>query len=380
MAEQERSLAVVPPRGTPSLPVEIALHQMGRVKEPPPHFDPPGPDWVKAYHQPKKRVALERGGSAARPEVPEEDEQSELRSILMRLQQTARPAQAKPEPVVLYAEAEEKPQRKKYTPSTPALDSSTRVNHMKCVVRTCLAIEETSMKTVSSDEKGVDFLCDWMTQLSTQLIEHIREAGEIFKQRETWSILAKIASGILAAISLLFGISLVATPAGGMLVGGLLIASGLLSIVNLILEETKVWDWVANQIAGDDKKLSDQLKVWIPAGVGMLSALVGSAGSVAALFMEAFNMVQQMLLVGKTVTDIAKHISSMAEGVATSESIKSQAESEHIQTQIDMSDGNLRGALDRLKQVGGMVHRSISSAHRMIANSTKAAQMAEIQG
>lgn len=387
MAEQEKSLAVIPPGMTPSLPTEIALHQMSRmqVKEPSPLFDQPGNEWVKAYFPKTKK--RERSGSEYRsgvqsegiPEAREEESQSELRSILLKLQRTATAPQAAAEPVVLYAEPEVNPKRKTFTPSKPTLDMP-KVHYMKAHIDTILTIEKTSAKMIRSEETCIDWITGWISTLSNKLIEHIRDASEIFKQRETWSILAKVASGILAAISIVFGISLVATPAGGILVGGLLIASGFLSIVNLILEETKVWDWVATQIAGGDRNLRNQLRVWIPAGVGMLSMLVGGIGSVGALFMGAFDLVHKMLLMGKTATDIAKNIAQMAEGVASSESLKAQAETEYVQTQIDLTDTNLKGAIDTLKQISGSVKRSFSSAHRSLAGYARAAKMREIQG
>ena len=385
MAQKEESLTVVAPGLIPSLPTEIALRRISKmhVQETSPYFDPQGPEWVKAYF-PQNRHR-EHSQEHASAESFDEERHSALRKILVQLQRTSTPPQSPSEPTILYAEPKAKPKLRTFTPSRPTLDApddapKPKGHYMERVVGTVVSIEETSAKMIRSEEICIDWLCGWVSSLSQKLIEHIRDASEIFKQRESWSILAKVASGILGAISIVFGVSLVATPAGGMLVGGLLIASGLLSIVNLIFEETKVWDRVADKIAGDDKKLRDQLKCWIPAGVGMLSMLVGSVGSIGALFMEAFNRIKQMLLAGKTVTDIAKHIAKMAEGVATSESLKSQAETEHMQTQIDLTDSNLKGVIDTLKQIGGTVRRSFSSAHHSLELYARAAQMRDIQG
>lgn len=378
MAQQEESLAIAPAPVMPSLPVEIALLRMSRAHPVKMQdlYVPPG-HWTETFFQKpsrRERRAAQEEELAREDEAKQEEErQSALGKILVQLKQTATEPQAVPEPVVLYNTSK----KKGFKPSRPKLESP---SYMKRMVETVELIEMRSLKLFNTDEKEIDWLCGWMDGMTQQIIEKIREAADSFKSREQWSILAKVASGILAGISVLFGISLLTSPAGGVIVGGLLLASGILSIVNLIFEETHVWDWVAEKIAGDDKKLCDQLKAWIPAGVGMLSMLVGSAGTIGALFFEAFNMIREMLMAGKTVADIAKHIAKMAEGAASSKMLTAQAETEHMQTQVTLSDGNLKGALERLRQISSMVKRSCTAAHQMIANELKASQMQEIQG
>lgn len=385
MAQQEDSLAVSPQAVVPSLPVEIALHRISRAKVSEREIYVPPGHWTEAYFQvpskrERRRAAREQEADREEGAEREEESQSELSRLCREINRTATPSQSTPEPVVLYAESEAKSKKRDFKPSSPRLDSPTSPSYMKRMVDMVVKMETSATKMMRTEEDGIDWICGWIDSLSEKIIEHIRDAAEVFKNRESWSILAKVASGILAGISVVFGVSLLTTPAGGVLVGGLLIASGVLSIVNLILEETKVWDTVAEKIAGDDKKLRDQLKVWIPAGVGMLSMLVGSAGSIGAVFMGAFTMTHQMLMAGKTVAEIGKHISQMAEGVANSKMINAQAETQHMQTQVDLTDSSLKGALERLRQLGSMVNRACSSAHKIIAGSTKVAQMQEIQG
>ena len=346
MSGKQQSLAVHSPELVPAFP---------QVKQPSSYFAPAGDEWVKEYFPPLV------------PEEKKEESGSALQSILMELKRTSTPPQADPEPVVLYSE----PKKKKSS-----------INYMEDLIGGMfLEIEKSSAKMIRSEEMCIDWLCGWVSSLSNRLIEHIREASELFKQNSTWSTVSKIASGILAAISIVFGLALWATPAGGPLVGGLLIASGVISILNLIMEETKAWDQVADAIAGDDIKLRNQLRIWIPASLNLASMIVGAAGSVgASLFMASFTWTQQLIMMGKLAANTGKNITEMARGVASSQSLKSQAETEHMQTQIDLVDSNLKGIIDTLQQMSGSVKRTFSSAHRSLNGYMRSTQMREIEG
>jgi len=345
MDPAEESLTVLLPPPRPLL-----------LKEPPSHFDPPDsshrPWYAPYFHQSQQAESQEK-------ERADEENLLELRKILARLQQNAPPAKML-EP----------------SPAVPPLLRSSK-HYMKEHVDTVLRVEESLSKVMKSEEECLEWLTEWISSLTEKMMEMIRENNAKLKEQSIWSNLSKIVSGILSSIALIFGISLVTSPAGGMAAGTLLIASSLLSILNLMFEETKMWEWTANTIAGDDQELKKTLRFWLPAGINILSLIIGSAGSLGALFMEAFNWTQQSLLMGKTAADIAKHIAKMKEGVIHSESLKIQAEGERLQTSLNLSDGPVNGALEVLKKMAEALKESCKGAREALSRNASLAR--EIQ-
>ncbi len=389
MGNSRENAVVVPHSVASPVPMEIYPHCMSNVrfKEPPSSFISPPKNWYEPYLtdvlQRTKRQARAQTAVATAPTHTKVKIETELGGILSRLKQTMTMPKVNSAPVVLSSvPATAKKQKGLFTPSKPKLDKpgdeKVQGHYMRDHIDTVLMIEKMGANVVETQESAIDWISGWINSLSEKMIKHIHEAAKKFQDRNMWSMLAKIASGILAAISVVFGASLIVSPAGGILVGGLLIASGILSIVNLVFEETKVWDWVADQIAGSDKKLRNQLRALIPAGASMISMGAGAAGSFGALFMESFNMVQTMLLMGHTVTEIGKNISSLAEGVNHSDYLKAKAETERVQTQMDLSDGQLGSTLSTLRQITKAVQFCFTSTFDSLTYYKRA--LSNIQG
>lgn len=153
-----------------------------------------------------------------------------------------------------------------------------------------------------------------MLEIQAQHIQKMNEAALRSQQESTWSLLKKIGSIILASISTVLGISLVATAAGSVL-GGLMIASGILTLVNLAFSETHVWDWVAEKLAKDNVDRQKLISTLLPAAVGGLCAIAGLAGSTGVALWAGLNFSQKLLVIGQVAISFLEGGFAIGEGV-----------------------------------------------------------------
>lgn len=116
--------------------------------------------------------------------------------------------------------------------------------------------------------------------MHTEQARQMDEAVTASKNVSFWGILEDIASTVSAAIGFFFGTS--AALAGSTVVGGALIASGVLTVGNLAFKHGHVWGWVADQMAGNDKQLREQILTYLPSAVGLSATALSFAGAYGA--------------------------------------------------------------------------------------------------
>lgn len=151
-----------------------------------------------------------------------------------------------------------------------------------------------------------------MDELRIKMAQQIQENVNKSGWAKFWDILQDIGTCVLAAISAVIGISLVSTGAGS-LIGGAMIASGVLSIALLIGRKTGAVDWLAKEIAGDDEQLRKLLTMLIPGAVGVACGLLSLGGMIGAW--SSINIVQQALSIAQAAASISGGVLTLGRGI-----------------------------------------------------------------
>lgn len=173
-----------------------------------------------------------------------------------------------------------------------------------------------------------------LRELSLENIEKLKEAAERAKESGFWSLLQKIGECILAAITSIFGISLVATGAGSGL-GAVLIASGVLTLANFAMRETGSWDYVARQLASsreDQRKLA----TYLPIGTSILSAVLGMGGTAAAALWTTLNMTQKAMSIAQVTMAVYEGTVTTGRGFAEARALWTQGDLAQIESNLSL--------------------------------------------
>ena len=151
-----------------------------------------------------------------------------------------------------------------------------------------------------------------LTSLSAQKADKIQQAAQRSQESDVWTYLQQVGSCLLSAVNIALGTSILGV--GATLLGTALIASGILTLACLALQETKALDWIADKIAKDKEDLKKELLFWIPVVIQGLAMTVGAAGGAfvwqahhlpvqAALVLQtAFSFYTNAVLIGKETT------------------------------------------------------------------------------
>ncbi len=176
-------------------------------------------------------------------------------------------------------------------------------------------------------------------EISADNIEKLKENARRAADSGFWSILKKIATSLLAAASIIFGVSLVATG-GGALIGGAMIASGVLSLANFAMSESGAWEWVATQLARDNEDLRNKLKMILPGAVGLLAGAIGIVGSVQGVASGAIQFMEKAVYIAQTALSVFDGLTTIGKGIADARLLWSQAELNKIQADLTVERTN----------------------------------------
>jgi hypothetical protein len=176
-------------------------------------------------------------------------------------------------------------------------------------------------------------------EISTENIQKLKEAAQRAAESSFWSTLKKIATSLLSAISIVFGISLVASG-GGALIGGAMIASGILSLANFAMSETSAWDWIAKQLSYDNEERRKMLAMALPGAVGIIAGGIGLVGSVQAVASGALQFAEKAVYIAQTALAIFDGVTTFGKGYADAQLIWSQSDLSKIQADLTVERTN----------------------------------------
>lgn len=201
------------------------------------------------------------------------------------------------------------------------------------------------LKTLSS---RLNCAKEKIAEVSAENIQKLKEAAERANASNFWSILKKIATSLLSAISIVFGITMLASG-GSALIGGAMIASGILSLANFALSELGTWDWIADQLAHDNEDLKKKIAMIMPAAVGILAGGIGLLGSVNAIASNAMNFAEKAVSVAQTALSIFNAVTTLGKGISDARLLWTQADLSLIQGELTVQRENFDTLIDEIK-------------------------------
>lgn len=239
--------------------------------------------------------------------------------------------------------------REEWTPSRPVL------THPSCLPfsdRRLLAVTDTTRelgdKILEMLGTRLNYVKDKIRDISAENMAILREAAQRAQDSNFWSLLKKIATALIAAVSVIFGASVVASG-GSALIGGAMIASGILSLANFALSELGTWDWIASQLSNENEDRKRQIAMALPMAVGILAGGIGLVGSVNGVVTGAINFAEKAAFIAQSIFSIFDGVSTLGKGVADSRLLWTQADTEGIQGKLTVERENFAITIDEIK-------------------------------
>jgi hypothetical protein len=179
-----------------------------------------------------------------------------------------------------------------------------------------------------------------------------------------WSILAKVGSIILGALSTIMGFVLLSSGAGT-IVGGAMIAAGVLSLTNSALEESGGWDFIAEKLSNENDELRRKLRFLLPAAIGVICGIIGIGGTIAGW--GALNLASKAFTIIQTAANFAAAITMGSKGIHDAQIAWTEAELEDIKHQLLESKELLDELVNRFMISQKQIQRELNNASRIIA-------------
>lgn len=262
-----------------------------------------------------------------------------------------------------------------FTP--PKLPHPSRVCSEYRLLAELEGMHETSKSLEASSTTSLEHDSVRAKQLFREQLEKIREGAERTKENGFWSLLQKIGECLLAALGTVLGITLVATGAGAV-VGGVMIAAGLLTITNFAMRETGSWDFVAKQLSSE-KKRQDDIKFYLPLAVSIVSGLLSVGGSISAIW-SGLNVAQQAMTIAYAALGVFQGVTTIGKGVTQARITWTQGDLKEIETRSSLE----RLASERDTSILSYILKRIESAQQtaeqIISLATQEFRKTVIQG
>jgi hypothetical protein len=171
--------------------------------------------------------------------------------------------------------------------------------------------------------------------ISKENIQKLKESAERTQTSDTWSLLKKIATSLLSALSIVLGTS-VLIAGGPLIVGGAMIVSGILAIANTLMTETGAWNWVAKQLVQHSEEWQNRIALMLPIAVGILTWGIGLLGSGAVLAESGVDFWSKATLIAQTAFATFEGITAIGKGVADGRLVWSQADLIKLKSQMSI--------------------------------------------
>jgi hypothetical protein len=201
--------------------------------------------------------------------------------------------------------------------------------------------------------------------ISAENMKKLKEAAERANASNFWSTLQKIATCLLSALSIVFGVA-IAASGGGALIGGAMIASGVLSLANFALSEFGTWDWVADQLAHGNEENKRIIAMILPAAIGIVAGGIGMVGSVHGVATGALQFAEKAVFVAQTAVTLFGAATTLGKGIADARLLWTQADLLKIQAELAIERENfttpgdeIQGSMNDFKAVKSKTQKAI---------------------
>ena len=139
---------------------------------------------------------------------------------------------------------------------------------------------KTEMETLNSD----------ISKAQSGRMQTLSKDATLRKATRPWSIMTKIMSWIGSCMTFIAGVVLIATGSG-VAAGTLLVASGVLSLTNHLLEATGGWNKIAEKFGGGNPTKTKAIIMWMQIAIAIISLILAGA----AVVFGGFSTVKEVL-------------------------------------------------------------------------------------
>jgi len=250
-----------------------------------------------------------------------------------------------------------------YIPSKPTLPTPQAVEFT--FLSTLNRMYDAGMTILDLNMKVLDYLEEQMKVLNAENVEKMEEAIKLSQENSVWKFLKNIGAYILSALSIVFGSSLSSTGAGSV-IGSIMIAVGILGILNLALEDTGCWKWLTTMLAGENEERAKYLATLLPTLLGMGCASLGLIGTSGAIAWSSLNILDKIVSAAQVAMSSAEGVATMGKGVCEYRSALSQKDLETLKEQIFLHQHRFEGVTERLSCQMNRLSRNFTLASEIL--------------
>lgn len=234
----------------------------------------------------------------------------------------------------------------RHTPSKPALDPPNSI--FDTIAQLKERIEPAFGRYLNRCAEGIEKQFNDLNEMYIEQTRQMEEALQASKNVSFWSIFDDIANTLSSALAFFFGAS--AVSAGSAVVGGALIASGVLSVGNLAFKHGQIWDWTADQIAGDNERLKQQISTYLPIAVSLAGAALALYGGYGALKHSTHSATQTTQSLLQNSAKITESLTKYKSGLANADQSWKLADLNALQSNTEISKLALDGFIQAVQE------------------------------
>jgi len=196
-----------------------------------------------------------------------------------------------------------------------------------------------------------------MTETHQKRLEAMREAVKNEDSARRWGISQQVFTWMGSLLGVITGAVLIATCAGAV-AGAMLIAGGVISVTNQLLEVTGGWHKIANMLPDDDPEKKRAVISWMQIGISILCIVLGGVGAVWGGLANVGGALGKAQAFFTSIISFGFGITAIGEGLTLSVFYNKQSESKQYDLQLstlkhlreDLME-KIEWGLDRLEQL-----------------------------
>jgi hypothetical protein len=207
-------------------------------------------------------------------------------------------------------------------------------------------LEKTEQSMVENLSERLSDISNEGAEQSRAYQKELKENADKIKDGLAWSVLKKVWTAFFSAVTALFGFSNII--AGNVFVGAALIASGILSLTNLLCSELGVWDEVAKKLAQEDQARQKQIAFCIPLTLSILTAGLALFGGIYDLTHSKEFLSNQFFFALLASCSILEGVVNIGQGVTQMRTLHSQAGLLKMQATLESTNIETKMCADAL--------------------------------
>lgn len=188
-----------------------------------------------------------------------------------------------------------------------------------------------------------------------------------------WTVLQDVGNICMGSVSAVLGVFTFSS--GNPVAGGLLIAAGITSIANIAFKYGKVWDWMAERIAGENQQLRETIRTYLPASVAVVCAALCVYGSMQVWNLPGLTSSQQALSMVETGLSVVTGVVGLGQGMSQAHLKWETAELSALQTMEEFTRMDLEDATEEIQEFQKRQSETQKVAAQLINSNSDALQL-----